>query len=486
MNAQDAWAATLGQLQVQLNRATYNTWLGQARYVAYEEGRLVISVPHAYAKDWLEKHLVQAMSETFGKILQRASEIQVIVWDPSDDDTDVRSLFGLNDDDLHSDSEGLFDPSKTLENFALTPGNRNTLLFANFILDSRFGDHPAMYVAGAPGTGKTHILQAMANVLLKRRLRVVYVNAEQFTTELVAAIRANEMPAFRDKYRACDVLILDEVDFLEGKEASQQELRYVWDTLSRRKRLMIFAGRPLPRDLNVHRDLRSCLNRWLVCEIAPIDADSCAVILDAKARGLSIELPADVRDALVEKIGSDPTMIEGALIQLSNYARLTHQTYSAAMIQSLFKGRDTTPAAPPVELAQVLAATAAHYGLTVDDLISRRRTKVITQARHLAMHLARLLTDAPLLQIGAALGGRDHTTVMHACTKMAETLKNDEHLRADVTAIKRRLSTPASPAPKPAPINTPTVQSLAVLTAHDSIDSEKPLSFDSFLRELIE
>jgi len=442
MNAQDAWSATLGQLQIQLSRATYNTWLRYARYVAYEDGRLVISVPHAYARDWLEQHLQPALSETFSKMLQRSAEVQIIVWDAAEQSTDVRDVFDVADET--APISGLADPSRTFENFAITEANRDTVLFCRFVLDSKFGEHPALFIAGNAGTGKTHLLQAMANVLSERRLRVVSASAEQFTSEMVAALRDQALlQAFRDKYRGCDVLILDEIEFFEGKERSQQELRYVWDTLSRRKRLMIFASRRLPRDLNIQRDLRSCFNRWLLCEIGAPQAESCAAILEAKAREFAIDLPAAVRDELVDLVGSDPAALEGALMQVSHYARLTHQPLSVALTQTLIKGRDCS-VAHTVDVQQVVHATAQHYGVTVEELLGKRRTKAITLARHVAMFVARVLTDASLPQIGLALGGRDHTTVMHACNKMAEATKTDKLLAAEIAAIKQAITNPVA------------------------------------------
>ncbi len=448
MNAREAWSATLGQLQVQLNPATYDTWLRYARYVAYEDGRLVISVPHAYARDWLDQHLVPAMSETFGRMLGRASEIQVIVWDPADDSPDVRDLFGVSDpdDSMAASADGLFDPTKTFDNLTVTDANRDTVLFCRFVLDSRFGEHPSLFIAGEPGTGKTHLLQAMANELVRRNLRVVCVNAEQFTSEMVAAIRGGALQPFRDKYRGCDVLIFDEVEFLEAKDSSQQELRYIWETLFRRKRLMIFASRRLPRDLNIQRDLRSCFNRWLLCEMHAPEGDSCAAILDAKAHELGFALSDAVRAAILERLGGDPSMIAGALAQAASYIYLTGHPLSVSMVRVLFKGREAI--APTLDATQVIGATAEYYGVTVEDMVSKRRTKAIIAARHLAMYLTRALTDASLNQIGLALGGRDHTTVMHACTKVAEALKADLILAADAATIKQKLLQPAAPVSK--------------------------------------
>ncbi len=438
MNAQDAWSATLGQLQVQLNRATYNTWLGHARYVAYEAGRLVISVPNAYAKDWLEKHLAAALAQTFGKLLDVEAQVEVIVWDPTEEADDVRSIFGIPED-APDTLDCLVDARKTLDNFTLIDSNRDTVLFMRFVLESPFGAHPSLFIAGGPGTGKSHLLHAAANALLGRQLRVVYVNGEQFTSEMVSAIRSGETAAFREKYRGCDVLIMDQVEFLEGKDASQEELRHIWEALSRRKRLMIFASRRLPRDLHINRDLRSCFNRWLLCEMGPLDPAACAAIIVAKAGEMNIPLPLNVRQALVERIGGDPSMIEGALTQITSYAQITRAAVSETMVDALFKNREVTLAARSLDVTDVISATAAHFKLTNADLIGKRRTQAVSAARQLAMHLARSLTDASLAQIGLAFGGRDHTTVLHGCTRTVEALRTDDALRQSESAIRSKL-----------------------------------------------
>jgi chromosomal replication initiator protein len=441
MNAREAWSATLGQLQVQLNRATYDTWLGRAEYVGYEDGRLVISVPHAYARDWLERNLVPAMTETFSRMLQTPSEIQLIVWDLTETQPDVREVFGLIGKGPAADADGLFNPAQTFESFVITPANTDAVLFARFVLDSPFGAHSTLYISGAAGVGKTHLIQAMANQLLQRQLRIIFVTAEQFTAELVAALRRqDDMTPFRDKYRGCDVLVMDQVEFLESKERSEQELRFIWDTLSRRKRLMIFAGRRLPRDLHVHADLRACLNRWMVCTINPPDADSCTAILTRKAEALNLTLSAEARDALLTCANFDLSMIEGALAQVGHYARLTSRPLTATLIYSLLRGRIGTPsAARAIDLPDVLTATAEQYGLTLADLTGKNRSKAVTQARHLAMHLARTMTDASLPQIGLALGGRDHSTVLHGCERIGQALPHDTDLRAAAEAIADRL-----------------------------------------------
>jgi chromosomal replication initiator protein len=289
--------------------------------------------------------------------------------------------------------------------------------------------------------------------LVQRHLRVVYVNAEQFTAEMVTAIRSGKPQEFRDKYRGCDVLIMDGVDFLEGKDATQEELRYIWETLHRRHKLMIFAGRRLPRDLNINRDLRSCFSRWLLCEMGPLEEQTCAAIIENKAQQMSLALPPDVLDLLVSRIGGDPAMVEGALMQLSSYARITRQAISGEMVETLFRAREVTPSSRNIDPYQVISATAAHYGLSIEDLTGKRRTREVNAARQLAMHLARSLTDASLSQIGIAFSGRDHSTVLHGITKIVETLKTDPVLQKDMEQIKRTLLSPGLPTPtaNPAP-----------------------------------
>ena len=436
MNAREAWTATLGQLQVQLDRATYTTWLSRAEYVGYEDGRLVVSVPHAYARDWLMNNLAPALTEIFARFFGTSVSMQCVVWDAATLQPDVRDIFGWQTGGITADLYGNLNSDQTFDTFALTTANSDALLFSRFVLDSKLGEHPALYIAGEAGTGKTHLLQAIANELADRRLSIVCLNAEQFTTEFVAAVRhQDEMQKFRERYRSCDVLIVDEIDFLEGKDGSQQELRYTWDTLCRRKRLMVFAGRRLPRDLQVRPELRACLNRWLVSAINPADAESCMQILHLKATQTGIRLSESAQNAILTSINYDLPLLDGALSQVVNYARITGRALSAELVYGLLRGRGTAARSGAIDTRTVLRATADYYGVPVEILTGKGRSQAATQARHMAMHLCRILTDASLPQIGLLFGGRDHSTVAHGCAKIAEALAIDDGLRASANAI---------------------------------------------------
>jgi len=480
MNAREAWAATLGQLQIQLDRPTYNTWLGRAEYVGYEDGRLVISVPHAYARDWVERNLATSLAEIFGRFFGSPVTMQFVVWDVADLQPDVRDIFGWQTNAITADLYGNLNPDYTFDTFAPTPANNDALLFSRFVLDSSFGQHPALYIAGDAGTGKTHLIQAIANELAERRLSIVCLSAEQFTTEFVTAVRhQDEMQKFRERYRGCDVLIMDDIDFLESKDGSQQELRYTWETLSRRKRLMIFAGRRLPRDLQVQSDLRVCLNRWLVCSIAPPDAESCTQILQLKAAQSGVILSEGAQSAILSNVNYDLTMLDGALSQVVNYARITGRTLSAELVHNLLRGRGSQVRPGSIDTRDVLRATADYYHLPIEALTGKARGQAVTQARHMAMHLSRTLTDASLPQIGQLLGGRDHSTVAHGCARIAEAMIEDDALRAAAIAITAQLRAPSTSASEVIPSTpTPTLSADFFATKRKHFDT--PKTADSF------
>jgi chromosomal replication initiator protein len=441
MNAKDAWLATLGQLQIQLNRSTYDTWLRHADLLGYEDGRFVVTVPHAYAKDWIDRHLLASMTRTLSDIFQRDSEIQVIVWDPVEEDEDLGGpLLDYVDEPIPNKALSALNPDYTFDNFVVGQANHYAALLARAIFESPIGKYSPVLFHGEMGVGKTHLLQAIARRLIDAGHNVIYITCEDFTTELVNAIRSQGNMPFREKFRAADAVILDDLQFLEGKTSTQNEIVAIWDALRNRQKTMIFASDRLPCDMvKISKDARSRFQAGPIATLEPPDMALRLDILDAKSKRRGMILPPDVRTLIAAKISTSARDLEGAIDQLHTYTQLTGQPITSPTARMVLKSLGTPVNQDGVSLSAVLEATAKYYGLTIDDLSSRKRTKIVAQARQLAMYLAREETDASLPQIGDALGGRDHSTIVHGCAKIASLLESDSSLAQDLANIRQVL-----------------------------------------------
>jgi chromosomal replication initiator protein len=443
MNAKDAWLATLGQLQIQLNRSTYDTWLRHAELMAYEDGRFVVTVPHAYAKDWIDRHLLQSMTRTLSDIFRREAEIQIIVWDPVEEEA-IGPLLDYAEDkqpDTATGSPHTLNPNYIFERFVVGQANHYAFLLANAIVDSPIGKYSPVLFHGEMGVGKTHLLQAITRRLLDLGHAVIYSSAEDFTTELIAAIRSQDNLAFRDKYRTADAVIIDDLQFVEGKTSTQNEIVAIWDALRNRQKAMIFASDRLPCDMaKISKDARSRFQAGPIANLEPPDLQLRMDILDAKSAQRGMILPADVRGMIAAGITTSARDLESAVEQLHTYTQLTGQMITAAAGQMVLKALGTPVSHAAVSLNMLVEATARHYGLTADDLASRKRTRIVAQARQMAMYLARAETDASLPQIGEALGGRDHSTILHGCARITALMETDSALAQDAQAIRQTLS----------------------------------------------
>jgi chromosomal replication initiator protein len=442
MNAKDAWLATLGQLQIQLNRSTYDTWLRHAELLGHEDGRFVVTVPHAYAKDWIERHLLQSMTRTLSDIFRHECEIQIIVWNPIEQESPSDEiLIDPPDVALPAHLDALH-PDYLFTNFVVGESNRYAYLLGQAVVDSPIGKYSPVLFYGGMGVGKTHLLQAIARRLLDQGNNVIYVTAEDFTTELVNAIRNQDNWAFRSKYRTADAVLIDDLQFIEGKTSTQNEIVAIWDALRTRRKAIIFAGDRLPVDMpKLSKDVRSRLQAGPIANIESPDVHLRCAILETKAAQRGMLLPIEVRDLIASQHNASARDLEAVIDQLHTYSQLTGQVVSMQVARMVFKTvGSSVPHNQGVDLNAVLEATASYYRLSVDDLSSRKRTKIIAQARQLAMYLAREATSASLPQIGDALGGRDHSTVMHGCARIAQVIITDPMLAQDVKNIRQMLN----------------------------------------------
>ncbi len=482
MNARDAWQATLGQLELQLNRPTFETWVKGAELLAYEDGSFIVSVRNAYVKSWLERRLYGSIRRTLADLFGRVVEVRFVVYDPLEEQDNLGPLWQGDGqpgeqplDDMTADEayddyadeafddrqeapvyppEDYDDHPTRVERRRSSEGNLNRrYTFDTFVVGSsnQLAHAAAMAAAERPGTaynplfiygdvglGKTHLLHAIGNACQDDGLSVLYISSEQFTNDLIEAIRAQNTNTFRNRYRRVDVLLVDDIQFIAGKESTQEEFFHTFNALHSANAQIVLASDRRPRSMaTLEERLRSRFEWGLIADIQPPDLEMRIAILNEKAEQSGLELTENLAEVIANQIRGNIREMEGALTQILAQSRLTYQPLSEDLVRRVLKEFRAPRRTQTVEA--VLEAAAEFHNLSVDDLTGPRRTKKIVLARQQAMYLAREATEASLPQIGAALGGRDHTTVMHGYSKMAEAIETDEELRQEIKQIRLRL-----------------------------------------------
>lgn len=482
MNAKDAWLATMGQLQTQLNRATYDTWLRHADLFSCEDGRFVVSVPNAFTKDWIERNIFTSISTTLARLYRRPTELQIIVYNPIEEIDDaggpLLDLFAADPlsevrfnsallDGLHAESR--------LDSFITGDANRYAALLARAVVDGKPGTYSPAFFHGDMGLGKTHLLQAIARGLVEKGQRAVYLTAEEFTVALITAIQTRTTPALRERFRLADAVLIDDVGFIEGKDQTQAELVAIWDAIRNRGKTILFAGDKLPREMTrLSKDMKSRLSAGPIATLEHPDFDLRRALVTARCKTSGLSLPAIGVEQIAAHSGVSVRDLHGMIDQLQTYTRLTGQPITIdVMVQllsplqsgstggsgsqarssrnvgfapigsadlSIVAGGSATGSSVEQRVSRIVAVTAQHFRLTVDDLLSRKRTKDVVNARQIAMYLARELTDYSLTQIAGVFGGRDHTTILHGCSRVTEQIVTDPGLTAHVERIKAELS----------------------------------------------
>lgn len=445
MDAQRIWQAAAGQLQLQLPKATYDTWLDRSRGLSWEDGVLVVGVQSAYAKDWLESRLYGTIQQVVSEIAKRTATIRFVVQRNGIAEQEQQELLEpvpINDAvpeaPLGARESSRVVPKYTFSTFIVGQSNRLAHAGCLAVAENPGASYNPLFIYGGVGLGKTHLLHAIGNRVLDDAKRALYVSAETFANELINAIRTQTTEEFRARYRTIDVLLLDDVQFLIGKERTQEEFFHTFNDLYQNNgQIVLSSDRPPRAFVGLEERLRSRFEWGLSADIQPPDLETRMAILEAKAEAQSIRLPQEVTSFIAEQIPSNIRELEGALNRVLALARMMGYPLT---VQTAEKALQTTIGQPSsVGIREIVDVVSAHFGLLTEDLMGRRRTRDIATARQVAMYLSRELTDLSLPQIGEALGGRDHTTVLHGCDKIAALFEKDDALRRHVLEIKNKL-----------------------------------------------
>lgn len=468
MNAKDAWDAALNQLEVQLDRANFNTWLRGSVCLdcAEEPGAaaiFTIGVRNTFARDMLQHRLYLTVSRTLGDIYGKPVEIRFEVKKPeptlADEQPDM-PLFRLLAQRPHDEPtvplhqqlarpqhpdlpESELNPRFTFERFIVGNANRMVYSAAQAVAENPATVYNPLLIYGGVGLGKTHLLQAVGHACRRKNLNVIYVPSEAFINDLVNAIRQRTTAMFREKYRSLDVLLVDDIQFIAGKESTQEEFFHTFNALYTFNKQIVLASDRHPRELETLEDrLRSRFEGGLLMDVQLPEFETRVAIVESWAHERGITVTRAVGEMLADRARSNMRELEGLFTQIVAKSQLSQQPLTLTEAESVLERFDRPRTYAPrqvITLEQVLSITAKHYDLSIDDLTGQRRTGRINHARQVAMYLARELTNYSLPQIGDAFGRRSHTTVLHGCNKVTEMMAGDERFRYEIIGLREKL-----------------------------------------------
>ncbi len=441
LNPQRLWQASLGELELKMTRATFDTWLRDSHCIGIEnEGTLVVGVKNGYAVEWLENRLYPVIKRTLSRLTGNEVEARFVVWDSRKhtgnsapvlfQEEGVMPQQSPRDPDLNN--------NYTFESFVVGPSNRLAQAASQAVAESPAQAYNPLFVHGGVGLGKTHLLHAIGHLCFRKGMQVLYVTSETFTNGLIEAIRTHTTEQFREKYRTADILLVDDIQFIAGKESTQEEFFHTFNALRDNGRQLVLSSDRVPKAMvTLEERLRSRFEWGLIADIQSPDYETRMAILQSKAEQLGVEAPNDLLSYIATNIESNIRELEGALNRVLAMSRLTHLPLEKEVAERALA--DLLPNRPEISANDIVRVVGDFYNVTDEELRGSRRTRRIAQPRQVVMYLMREETDASLPQIGAELGGRDHTTVLYGYERVRARLEQENQFKREVMLLKGQL-----------------------------------------------
>lgn len=448
MFPETGWKATLGELELQMTKATFNTWLKDARLLACEEDEFVIGVRNDYAKDWLENRLHDTILRTLTAIMGRPITLRFVVW--SDELIAPKPVMSKNGNGIlpgkrpklsnnGNNGDNILNGRFTFATFVVGPSNRLAHAAALSVAENPGQTYNPLFIYGGVGLGKTHLLHAVGHKCREEGLTVCYISSETFTNDLVQSIRNKQMAQFRERYRTPDVLLIDDIQFIAGKESTQEELFHTFNDLHSCGKQLILSSDRSPKAMATLEDrLRSRFEWGLMADIQQPDVETRKAILQAKAEDNGVYVPDHVIDMIAHNVRNNIRELEGALNKVIAYAQLSGNGVVDTALANMALA-DLIRKPEKLTIEAIFETVCKYYNVTFEALTSDSRSRTVAYPRQMAMYLARTETEASLPQIGIHLGHRDHTTVLYGFEKIAAMVESDAAIRRDMMELKALL-----------------------------------------------
>jgi chromosomal replication initiator protein len=439
------WRMFLQEVRSRVQEQAYETWFRPIKFDSIDDEKLTIGVPNLFAAEWLSENYLEvlrrAATRTYGDgraihfKVDPLLEVHSVQESPSPRPNTPRPMRVFQE-------APQVDPRYTFESFVVGKSNQLAHAACKAVAENPATSYNPLFLYGGVGMGKTHLMQAIGNAVLARRpdSRVYYVSSEKFTYEMIYSIQNNKTLDFKRKYRSADLLLIDDIQFLAGKESTQEEFFHTFNALYESKKQIVMTSDRPPKEIRMLEERLVSRFHWgLVADLQPPDLETRVAILRKKAENESVHLPEDVALLIAENVRSNIRELEGSLIRLVAVATLTNTKISVDLANHVLTDFMRAGKAARPDATMIIKMVAQQFHTTVESLKGKRRTNVIVVPRQTAMYICRSLTEMALTDVGKSFGGRDHTTVLYACERVREMMDVDPEYKRTVEDLEERL-----------------------------------------------
>lgn len=446
-NIEELWNNTLQEIEKKISKPSFDTWLKSTKALSLEGNTIIVEAPNDFARDWLDENYKDLLTDIIDQLIGERVNIKFVIPRAKDDEHEIqRNHLSVKHSSRQTvgttNRKNMLNPKYTFDTFVIGSGNRFAHAASLAVAEAPAKAYNPLFIYGGVGLGKTHLMHAIGHYVLEHNptANVVYVTCEKFTNEFINSIRDNRPDDFRNKYRTADILLIDDIQFLAGKESTQEEFFHTFNTLhGENKQIVISSDRP-PKEIPTLEDrLRSRFEWGLITDITPPDLETRIAILRKKAKAEGLDIPNEVMIYIANQIDTNIRELEGALIRVVAYSSLENKDITSELAAEALKGIIPSTKPKVITVQSIQKVVSEQYGIKMEDFTSKKRTKNIAFPRQIAMYLSRELTDLSLPKIGEEFGGRDHTTVIHAHDKISNMIQTDKQFEREIQELEKMI-----------------------------------------------
>jgi len=439
---EEAWTKTIEALELKVGSQTFDLWFRPLKLLKIHDEQIVLEVPNKFFKEWIDDHYPGIIADTVQQFLNKQIPIEYKLFERKEEAVLKKIETKRENRRAKLASRGIFlSPKFTFDTFVIGASNQFAHAASRAVADAPGKAYNPLFIYGGVGLGKTHLMNAIGNKIIDNHpnIKMMYAPAEQFTNEFVYSMRNDKMDQFKSKYRGLDVLIIDDIQFIAGKSGTQEEMFHTCNALYDTHKQIIFSSDRLPRDISpITERLRSRFGMGLIADIQIPDVETKMAILGKKCEMEGLELPEDVSFFLASKIKSNIRDLEACMIRLGAHSSLTGKEITIEMAKNVLNDLiHDEEKALTVEYVQKIVCE--YFGLKIQDIKAKKRTRDIAFPRQVAMYLSKFLTDSSLSEIGKGFGGKDHSTVIHACKLIGARMKEDEDFEKKIEYLIKKI-----------------------------------------------